>query len=716
MKIRAFVKHALGGIILIPLACFWMTPCWGETLPVLAKSFRSTDQKIPLILYQSANGKMALEWVKLRWENLADSANGNSALQFQFDLQGENASFDSFRSQLWVSALASAIAWQQPWLGAKWTVTEVPQGEVSGNGAALGIALMATASDSVYPQNTVVLGRLNPDGSFGSVRHLASRVEAAAAAGIKRVVIPNLQRFETTEQGEAVNIPALAEKLGLECVLVDDLNEATEVLLHKKLPVASSLQYSPRYPEKLFGMLDAKVRIELDQLNGQSKTWPRSNSQLSALPLPEQILWSKVFQNYDMGIDAYHAGQLYAARDLMRQAHAYTRAVSEIKGGGNKFDYATFDLRANAVREKMVDRLSKPLIDKNELQSALVLAEENDWIYRLNASVQGAQIIARQAFASRSDATPRQQALAQTLLVCAVKVGEYQMEDKSFYSECYQLIAAKGEVPVYNRASILLPQLLPAKLGTAELFILGLESHATQLGESLLFDARLSSFVRVLKDSKTTWEQQQQAAAHQKRKDQPSLVKVGFTPGDGYDTPKAPVPPLPVSSLSDAARCLSWVNEYCEIAMLDQKYLHLGGSFDANTFEWKVADRVALENMLQFADLGARRGISFAESAGLDTSILVLIYEAGSNLRASEDNNLRLEGLRQYWRCALLGSMCGQLSFASRATVFAPDPAPILVSSPLPVAVTASISAAAASIPPALIKPAPPNPPTPAQQ
>lgn len=719
------VRNALFGRLLIALVCLLFPAVRTEGKPLLTKSFDPATQSIPLVMHQPTTGKMTLEKVRLQWENRGGAGDGNDALQFHFDHEGQDILFNAFRSQLWISGLASGIAWQQPWLAAKWTVTEIPPGDASGNGAALGIALIATASETPYPQDTVVIGRLNPDGSLGLVFDLAARVEAAAAGGIKRVIIPNLQCFELNEKGEVLNIPALAEKKGMTCVLVDDLIEATEVLLQKKLPPAPDSQNSPRYSAKMSGFLDTKVRAELAPLQARAVSWPRAKAQLSALPRPEQDLWRRVFRDYDMGLDAYHAGQLYTARQLMRQVHALETGLAEIKRNGAAFDYSAYDLRANAVRQKMSTRISQPANDRNELQSGLILAEENDWISRLDAGIQGAQIIARQSFDPRSDATPQQQRLARTLLISAVKGGEYQMEDTTFYRELHQLVADKGEVPVYNRASVILPQLLPAQLGKADLFILGLKSRANELGESLLFDARLSSFGRSLKDSKIAWEQQRRDIARRQEPPRPAAPKIGFVPGAGYNTPAAPVPPPSVNRLSDASRCLSWANDYCEVAMLEQKYLHLGGSFDADTLEWKVRNRVALENMLQFAELGARRGIMFAESVGADTSILNVIYEMASNLRASEDNNLRLEGLRQYWRCALLGSMCWQLSFTPSASVIiAPpaeaEPAPEATPEPAPGTVPDTVPAPATKpvpepTPPPQAQPQPqPAPPRPA--
>lgn len=642
---------------------------WAEAPRDLTKSFRPTAQTIPLLVTDSSNAKMTLGWLKLKCESTADLDEVNDGPQFQFDNQIDRALSNSLRSQLWVSALASAIAWQEPWLAVKWTITEIPNGEASGNGAALAIALIASAAGVDYPQDTVVLGRLNPDGSLGAVPHAAVRLQTAAAAEMKKVILSNSQRFETSDQGEIINLPALAEKLGMECVLVDDLIEATEVVLNGKFPTAPSMQNSPRYPIKVLNALDLRCRAEMSQLREESKVWPRATAQFTALKPQDQNLWKKVFESYDQGLDAYRSGQLYLARRLMRQTQAYLAGIAEVRAVGDKFDFKNYYERGNAVRKKMFDRISKSSIDKNELQSALVLAEEGDWIYRLNTSVEGAQIIARQAFDPRSDANLQQKALAQTLLVSAVAGAESQMKEASFYEDVYSLLVSKDEVPIYNRAQVWLPQMQAAQLSAADIFVADLKSRSSEFGENLLFDARLSGFERALRDDKITWEQQQhdREVAVEAKNGQPKITKVGFTPGEGYVAPKPLAPPPQVQSFSDAALCLNWVNEYCEVAVLQEKYLRLGASFDSNMMEWNIKNSAELQGMLQVADLGARRGIIFAEKVGVDTSILDLIYEVASNLRLSEDSNLRLEALRQYWRCSLLGSMCWQLGYIPKA-------------------------------------------------
>jgi len=141
-----------------------------------------------------------------------------------------------------------------------------------------------------------------------------------------------------------------------------------------------------------------------------------------------------------------------------------------------------------------------------------------------------------------------------------------------------------------------------------------------------------------------------------------------FDPGDTFKPPHTELAPtIAAKKISDAALCLIWVNNDCEIATLDEKYLRLNGTIDQATHEWHVTDRAKLDSLLQSAEAGARQGIAFAQKAEVDPSVLAMIYERGSYLRIQTDDASALEALRQYWRCALLGNMCWQLAHAHKA-------------------------------------------------
>ncbi len=656
-------------ILLLFLAgsCAILTRGWAEeSLPVLVRTFQPKTERVPLIVQDSANGKISLEWVKLHGEIKDDQE--SDTIMLKFDDSSESSQCDSFPGQLWIAALASAMAWQEPWQSEQWTVTEIPHGDASVNGAALGVAFIAATAGLDYPQDTIVLGRLNPDGSLGFVPHTYDQMTFAAKSGIKRVVIPHLQQFEISDEGSTVTMTDLTEKLGIECVPVDDLTEAVEVVLHRSLPTPPAIKGSTYYSPALLSNLELRCQTELNRLHPGPSLWPRNPAKLDFLPLEQQILWRRLFRTYDTGTDAFSAGQLYVAYQFLREANAELMGLQKISPDQKDFNYQGYEARANSIRQQMVTVMTKPAIDHNELQSALVLCEESEWIHRLNASVEEAQMLARQVFSERSDATHQQKSIARAFLVSAVEEAEYQMTESNFYQECHSLFVRKEEIPVFNRATLLLNRLIPAELGVSETFLSGLKSQTNKVGESILYDPELFSFEHVLQDAKTRCNPKDTALSDPIQKVDANPTNIGFFPGPGYSISQSSLP-LPTSrNLSDAALCLNWVNDYCEAAMLNQKYLYLSGSFDPSRFEWHVEHRATLQKMLQVAEYGARRGILFAQSVGADTSVLDLIYESASSLRASKDDNLCLEGLRQYWRCALLGEVCWHLGFIPQAT------------------------------------------------
>ncbi len=608
---------------------------------------------------------MLSSWIKLTCESPTDAESGTP---FAIESTSSEATADLFLSQLWISAIISGSAWQQPWLGVKWTVDSLPEGnDASSNGVALGVGLIATAAGVNYPADTVILGRLLPDGSLGAVDRLPERLQAIAASGFKRVIIPHLQRFDSTGQKGRRDVDVLARNLGLECVSAVDLAEATELALQRKLPATPTGESMPRYSLEISTTLDGKCRGLLTLLAEGSKSWPRTESHWNALSVPERHLWKNVYTLYDLGMEAYRGGRLYAAYRLLRQTQGNVAGLAEVKAVGSKFDFRAFDDRGRVVRQKMAARLVKPALDANELQSSLLLAEEGDWLYGQTASVIGAQIMARQAFAPRSESTAEQKWLAQVLLVSSVASAEQQMKEADFLVESASLLMPKEGVSAYGRAGLWLPHLRMGQLGAAEYFISGLQSRSPEFGDKLLFDVRLGNFESVLQGYRAAWEMERQEIEAQEKAREIKPAEIGFYPGDGYSPPKAPSPVVPMRQLSETAQSLVWVNDYIELAILDEKYRRLGASYESNSMKWRIEDRAALQNLLQVAELNARRGIAQARSIGMDTTILALIYESASTLRTAEESSMLLEGVRQYWRCALLGNLSWQLGALPRA-------------------------------------------------
>lgn len=642
-----------------------------QTNSPLAKTTGPTDQDIPLVVSDPGTGEISKKAVNLKWEAVPPGVVSGDALEFRFEGDSKEGGFDSFRAQLWISALASSNAWQEPWLNARWTVKNIPPGDASGCGAALGIGLIAVSSNTTYPKDTVVIGSVNPDGSIGLVSDLARRVEIAAKAGMKRVIIPALQQNDSMgSPGKPVDIEALARRLGMDCVAVGTLTEATQLVLQKKLPDPPVLEGAPKYSDTLKNYFDERCRAELSVIEAGRKSWPKLKALPPGVSLSERLLWERIYKAYDLSMEAYRKGQVYVALERFHFLNGLLKAASALRTQEKNFSYVNSDTQANILRKRINERMINPSIDKDELQSGLVLAQESYWLSGLTARIEGAQNFARQAFGPRTEATAQQRDLAQEIFVTAVAQVSDELGDSGFYTQVYKM-GNQEPVPVFGRAAIWLPQLIPAQLGAAEFFSLGLRTRAAELRDSLLFDFRLCSYVRVLNDVKKTWEGREEAKRREELAAQPRVIltasQMGFVPGKAYEPPKAPAPPPAPISISDTARCLIWVNEYCEVSVLEQKYARLGGSFQPEIMEWQIENKAALESMLQQAEAGAKRGVVFAQRVGVDTAILAMIYESASNLRQNPDSNLQLEALRQYWRCALLGSMCWQLGFLPKS-------------------------------------------------
>jgi hypothetical protein len=655
----------------------------------LVLSSTETEQEVPLAILLPDGKTAKCVPIRLHWISQPSLGPNDDAASFTLDLPAENPAAPIFTAQLWNASLASALAWQEPWEGARWKVLQTPVTDGTGLDAALAVGMIATSARRPYPPKTVVIGSLNPDGSLGPVSHLAERIDAAAEAGMTRVIIPSVQRFDTDASGQVVNMVRHATDQHLECIPVDDLVGATQTTMNDPLPDSALDAFVPKYSNDVATYIDDFAHREQSEVTNGLKFAPKE-AELATYPPRLAYLaaiWKSVYADFEAGQQAYQAGQVYVAYQLFCQANGRMNGANALAGQTR----ATFDVKtALAESDDLHDHLhilmNPPSIDRGGLESAVLVAEMADWAYDINASLEGAQLVTKQAFSQRSDATEAQKDRAREAILFANEQCKYLLTQADFYTGLLAHISNDNPVMVDENAAHLLPQLIPAQLATARSFSAGI--RAGDLRDGLLFDPRLVAYVNVLRQAKADWD------AHQRKKaieaqatnapaqpapDAPSAgpVKlnanapasaVGFDPGDTYRPPHTVVAEtVSAKKLSDVALCLIWVNNDCEIATLDEKYLRLTGTMDPSTHEWHVKDRAKLDALIQMAEIGARHGIAFAEKAELNPSVLAMIYEKAAHQRIQGDDASALDALRNYWRCALLGNVCWQLAHTPKA-------------------------------------------------
>ncbi len=657
----------------------------------LVLSSIETEQGVPLV-YIMPDGKTAkCVTVRLHWNPMANVGPNDDATGFELDLPSDNPGAALFTAQLWNASLASAMAWQEPWQGARWKVLKTPVTDGSGLDAPLAVGMIATSARRPYPDKTVVIGSLNPDGSLGPVSHIVERIDAAAAAGMTKVIIPSVQRFDTDASGQVVNIVHHATDQHLDCVPADNLIAATESTMNDPLPDSTLSSTLPKYNNEVSTYIDDFAHREQNELNSGLKFAPKE-SDLANYPARLGVIWKSIYADLDAGQQAYRAGQVYVAYQLFNRANARMNGANALAGQNR----AMFDVKAalaesDDLRNNLHALMNPPSIDKGGLESSVLVAEMADWAYDINATLEGAQLVLKQTFSQRTDATDAEKDRARETIIFANEQCKYRLKQADFYRGLLDHVAKTDPTIVDANAAHLLPQLIPAQLATARSFVEGIRQRANDLRVGLLFDPRLVAYMTVLRESKAEWDarlrkKEMEAAAAaaaapaanpsepasgdapvKLNGNAPSAV-VGFDPGNTYLPPHtALAPTLAAKKLTDAALCLIWANTDCEIATLDEKYLRLNGTVDPATHEWHVKDRARLDALLQAAEIGARHGMSFAEKAEIDASILAMIYERASYLRSQNNDTLALEALRNYWRCALLGNVCWQLAHTRKA-------------------------------------------------
>lgn len=689
--------------------------------PELRRSPGSSELRLPIVVERGPEGKPAVVTARILWNPEGAARSNLETLQFRF-LGPAAGSAAGAGPQFWASALAAAMAWQETWRGAMFDVLEAPAQLGSETACSLAIGLMATAGGAPYPADLVVVAGLNPDNSLGPVNDLPGCLQAVAGAGLRRVIIAVNQRIVATEDGRLLNAANIAAGLKLEILVAQDLMEATQIALARALPPEPRLDVEPRYRSGIFNALAAECEAEFNRLAEDMKAWPAMDS----LPVAERPIWAEVRRDFEAGGDAFRAGRVYAARLLLAKAAAGSVAFSQWKERENNPDIKAWDGAVNEVRKKIIDAMYRPGFDKGELRSALVLSEQAEWLYGIDARMEGAQVLARQAFAPRSDASAGQRQYARDALFAAWRGGAFLVENPMNFRSLYTALGTDGEFPVFDRATLWLPQLMPAHLARAEDLALGLRRYANRFSGVLVFDPRFAAFSLMARRSKEEWEDMRGKLEKIQRPDAgpAGLRRVGFRPGAAYQPPRPAIPKAPVDELSDAARCLMWVNGYCETALLEQKYIRLGGEFDEVTQRWTLANEAILQSLLQSADRAARRGIALADDIGMESDMLAMIYERGTFLRYTKDDSLRLEGLKQLWRCGLLGILAWQFGSTPKAAVTVvqgPEPPAPAALPAIPVQGTPQVPEAAPPVPAPAPEPQPmapvepPPAPVPAQ-
>lgn len=636
MKSRLFRAVVIAGGVLIQATAI------GETDP--AENPASDKISVPVVVWNETHSRPEFCSWQIHWKLPSSDSGDSQAVSLQLSPGINPADADLLKRQNALAILASSIAWKKPWVGAGWSIGELPPNDGSGYSAALSAGLIASAARTAFPSEVCLLSDVDADGCLLPVSHPDLRLSTAAAHGIQMVIFSGFQRFKGDSKEGWTDLALRAEQLGVSCQFADTLSEAIRLALDVPLQSPQVLK-SLSYNRSIFKWLD----LSFHRL---SENWSS---------LPRDHLVPSAASEYEQAISSYSAGALYNANRHLQYA-------------------LSLQARSAPPRAEWLQELKKT-VDENKTQGELPVHES--WTHP-NDPVQ------MLAFAERSHLLNKRQTI---LLHARFLFGQLDgaitrnspdrsLLESSLQADWIELQSNINSLDLsFNpgsmldteqaqaRATLLLPQWRALFLAEAEEITKSLKTQSYPSAHEFLTDAEFTATARAITRESTF--EQAALAQWQGYDNRPSSNIIGFFPSPAF----APIslPPSTTPNLNDLAQVALLINEYCDLLRIRDQYF---------VNQENPPNRAFWQHKLAVLSRQYEEACALAQSTGADISVLALIHEKASDLAFSSNPNDWLDAAVEFRRGFLLGHFISELFYTPRALPSAPVP---LIARALPV-------------------------------
>ncbi len=151
-------------------------------------------------------------------------------------------------------------------------------------GGLMTVGVLAALRNEKVRDDATMTGTINPDGTIGPVGGIPHKLDGAAKAGKKLVLVPIGQRYDfDTNQQQLVDLVEAGQKLGVEVREVGTVFDAYEALTGHALPRPTAGSGTPQMPPRAFDRMRAKALEWISR-------YQKSRSEFNALPQQVQDL------------------------------------------------------------------------------------------------------------------------------------------------------------------------------------------------------------------------------------------------------------------------------------------------------------------------------------------------------------------------------------------------------------------------------------------
>lgn len=192
-------------------------------------------------------------------------------------------------------------------------------------GALMTVGAISLIRGDKIKRNVTMTGTINPDGTVGPVGGIQYKLEGAAEANKRLVLIPAGQSVELDENGREVDLIELGEDLGIRVREVSSIYEAYEAFTGVELPkFDTSIE-----PE----LTDSQIRALSEIVEQYSDNYIETTSTLTSFPAGLESLqeWLDAADlQYQEAQDLIDKDQPAAALSRIRESYGYAIAINAI--------------------------------------------------------------------------------------------------------------------------------------------------------------------------------------------------------------------------------------------------------------------------------------------------------------------------------------------------------------------------------------------------
>ncbi len=498
-------------------------------------------------------------------------------------------------------------------------------------GALMTVGVLAALRGDTVREDASMTGTINPDGTVGPVGGIPHKLQGAAEAGKKLVLVPVGQRYDYDyNQQQYVDLVDVGRQLGIEVREVSNIYEAYELLTGSPLPRPQVSTSTPAFPQQAYNRLEAKAKewySRYQKARNEFLAFPEEIQQV----LADQVLEAdqvagEADQALGQGLAAVAYSKAEEAASMMEQANLTAGILERYLTGGlnDAVDYLQATMAVETELSAVVDLLQAESPRTVSDQLALFDA------YSEIGIAEGLRLVGN--------------SIVNDLIQNAGYYSEEELVTKLATAAAYYTLASDFVQLARDAVDIGMgfgsaPAVEPEKaMRIAETMRRAAEANMA-LFESTIVEPWAQQYGLSLDTAKGVWQNAEiyYLLAEAARL---GINTLGQQVGSGPESAGL------VFGHSQSAYTLS--------AMLIAKHYSLGAQVDQDLNIVGYQNEKALAEMLDFADRRARELINLA---GDNASISALFYYENARMLRQGDADDQMTALSYYWQAALLAQL-----------------------------------------------------------